>query len=100
MDQAPVDPRAGGHFIDDEKLLEWSDPENSADEDDDEIEEEYDENRAEDEDWEAAEGGMSWFCLLKTAVKIFFRFYKAIQSSPSTCRSAQRKRTRRSQLYQ
>lgn len=95
MDQAPVDPRAGGHFIDDEKLLAWSDPENSADEDDDGIEEEYDDNRAEDEDWEVAEGGMSWSCLLKVAVNLLYRFHKAIQSSPPTCRSAQRKRTRR-----
>ena len=57
VDESQEDPRAGGHFIDDEALLAWSEPENSADEDEDEIEEEYDDNRAEDEDWEVAEGG-------------------------------------------
>jgi len=53
-----VDTRQGGHFIDDEALLEWS--EESADEDeiDDGIDDGYDDNRAEDEDWGIAEGGM------------------------------------------
>ncbi|KAF7987093.1 hypothetical protein HWV62_269 [Athelia sp. TMB] len=56
VNESQGDPRAGGHFIDDEALLAWSEPENSADEDEDEVEEEYDDNRAEDEDWEVAEG--------------------------------------------
>lgn len=48
----PTDVNQNVHFIHDETLLEWSEEE----EDDDEIDEEYDDNRVEDEDWEVAEG--------------------------------------------
>ena len=53
-DAVLADPRQGGHFIDEQELLEWSD---ESAEEDDEIDEEYDHNRVEDEDWEVAEGG-------------------------------------------
>jgi len=55
-DPPAVDPRQGGHFVDDENLLEWS--EDSESDDKDSIDEGYDDNRVEDEDWEIAEGGM------------------------------------------
>lgn len=100
IDEPQADPRAGGQFIDDDKLLEWSESENSADEDEDGIEEEYDDNRAEDEDWEIAEGGMTCSHYLKTAVNFPCRLYKTIQSPTPTCRSARRERSRRHQLYQ
>ena len=45
----PIDVR---RFIQDETLLDWTE----EDEDDDEMDEEYDDNRVEDEDWEVAEG--------------------------------------------
>jgi RIO kinase 1 len=51
------DPRQGGYFIDDETSLEWTE-ESADEEDEDEIDEGYDDNRVEDEDWEVAEGGM------------------------------------------
>jgi hypothetical protein len=74
-DAPQVDPRQGGYFVDDETLLEWS--EESADED--EIDNGYDDDRVEDEDWEIAEGGM----LIKNKDfraldRISNRFYKAI----------------------
>ncbi|KAH7922953.1 RIO1-domain-containing protein [Leucogyrophana mollusca] len=49
------DARPNGHFIDDDHTLEWS--ESSSGEEDGESEglEEYEDNRAEDEDWEIAE---------------------------------------------
>lgn len=52
----PQNPREGLNFIDEE--LEWSDPADE-DEDSDSIDEGYDDNRVEDEDWEVAEGGSS-----------------------------------------
>ena len=52
----PADRRQGGHFVDDETMLEWSEGSASGDEDDD-IDDEYDNDRVEDEDWEIAEGG-------------------------------------------
>jgi len=48
------DPRLGGYFIDDEQILEWSD-ENS--EVDDLNEDDFEDPRADDEDWEVAERG-------------------------------------------
>jgi hypothetical protein len=60
-DTPPVDPREGGHFVDDETLLEWSEEsaaDDNDDDDDDMIDQGYDDNRVEDEDWEIAEGGM------------------------------------------
>ncbi|KAG8214661.1 RIO1-domain-containing protein [Butyriboletus roseoflavus] len=47
------DPRQGGHYIDDAQLLEWSEP--SEDEDDRLSGDDYEDDRAEDEDWEIAE---------------------------------------------
>ncbi|KAG2153100.1 RIO1-domain-containing protein [Suillus bovinus] len=49
------DPRTGGYFIDDERLLLWSD-ESSEDNDGDELnEDDFEDVRADDEDWEVAE---------------------------------------------
>ncbi|KAG1822736.1 RIO1 family-domain-containing protein [Suillus subaureus] len=49
------DPRAGRYFIDDEHLLSWSD-ESSEDDDGDELnEDDFEDVRADDEDWEVAE---------------------------------------------
>lgn len=49
------DPRVGGYFIDDERLLSWSD-ESSEDDDGDELnEDDFEDVRADDEDWEVAE---------------------------------------------
>lgn len=49
------DPRVGGYFIDDERLLQWSD-ESSEDDDGDELnEDDFEDVRADDEDWEVAE---------------------------------------------
>ncbi|KAN0087634.1 RIO1 family domain containing protein [Tylopilus felleus] len=48
------DPRQGGHFIDDDRFLEWS----SEDEDDDIDQlsgDDFEDDRVEDEDWEIAE---------------------------------------------
>lgn len=52
------DPRQGGHFIDDDRFLEWS----SEDEDDDIDQlsgDDFEDDRVEDEDWEIAERGES-----------------------------------------
>jgi RIO kinase 1 len=54
----PADLRQSGHFIDDETGLQWTE-ESTGEEDEDDIDEEYDDNRIEDEDWEVAEGGLS-----------------------------------------
>ncbi len=75
FDDAPVDPsapvttnpRQGHTYIDDEGLLEWSSESEGEESDPDEFEQEEDDLeaeafqmlRAEDEDWEIAEGGMS-----------------------------------------
>ncbi|KAF9221563.1 RIO1-domain-containing protein [Gyrodon lividus] len=53
VDVQQNDPRQGRHFIDDDQLLEWSELSNDEDEDIDE--DDFEENRAEDEDWEIAE---------------------------------------------
>ena len=62
----PPDPRAGHAFIDDEELLAWSsesdedEPEDEFDAEEDELEAAaFEDLRAEDEDWEIAERGMS-----------------------------------------
>ena len=62
FDDAPeTDARANHTYIDthpadlDESLLEYSEQE---DDDDDEIDEAYDDNRVEDEDWEIADRGI------------------------------------------
>ncbi|KAH7885222.1 RIO1-domain-containing protein [Phlebopus sp. FC_14] len=53
-DDRQPDPRRGGHFIDDEQLLEWSEP--SDDDDDEELSgDDFEDDRVEDEDWEIAE---------------------------------------------
>lgn len=57
--QVPIDPRAGGTFIDD-PLLQWSDTEDEIENEEDEEalrEEDYNDNRVEDEDWETVERG-------------------------------------------
>ena len=56
-------PRQGATFIDD-PLLQWSEPEDEEELDGlhEESEEEYNEDRAEDEDWEVAERGL-FLCL-------------------------------------
>lgn len=71
----PVDPREGHHFID-EELLQWSSESEGDEEDEFEVEEDnleaevFDTLRAEDEDWENAERGMSissgYFCTKET----------------------------------
>jgi RIO kinase 1 len=51
------DPRTGGHFIDDEhplEVLEWSDESSEAGDGD---EGDFEDDRADDEDWEVAERG-------------------------------------------
>lgn len=50
------DPRAGGYFIDDEHILAWSD-ESSEDDGDELNEDDFEDDRADDEDWEVAERG-------------------------------------------
>lgn len=51
------DPRIGGYFIDDEHHLLWSD-ESSENNDGDELnEDDFEDVRADDEDWEVAERG-------------------------------------------
>ena len=58
---APFNPREGHNFIDEANILEWSDESEEEDEvdlDEDEMEyAAYENLRAEDEDWEAAERG-------------------------------------------
>ncbi|KIJ62642.1 hypothetical protein HYDPIDRAFT_94239 [Hydnomerulius pinastri MD-312] len=52
----PPDPRQGGNFIDDDQLLEWSEPSDNEDEDEPELSgDDFEDNRVEDEDWEIAE---------------------------------------------
>jgi RIO kinase 1 len=53
-----MDPRAGHPYIDTSSYDSDDLPLPPDSDYDDEIDEEYDENRAEDEDWEVAEGGV------------------------------------------
>lgn len=52
------DPRQGGHYIDDDQLLEWSEP---SDGEDQLSGDDFEDDRVEDEDWEIAERGESSF---------------------------------------
>lgn len=52
------DPRQGGHYIDDDQLLEWSEPSEDEGEDIDQLSaDDFEDDRVEDEDWEIAERG-------------------------------------------
>ncbi|KAH0832114.1 RIO1-domain-containing protein [Lanmaoa asiatica] len=54
------DPRQGGHYIDDDQLLEWSEPSEDEDADIDQLSgDDFEDDRVEDEDWEIAERGDS-----------------------------------------
>lgn len=56
------DPRQGGHYIDDDQLLEWSEPSEDEDDDIDRLSgDDFEYDRAEDEDWEMAERGETAF---------------------------------------
>ena len=50
-------------IIEDRETLAWSDSD-EVDSDEDEVDEAYNENRVEDEDWEIAERGSNAFVLL------------------------------------
>lgn len=53
--------RAKGAYIDEENLLDWSDPEEDEEVDEDDLDEAYfEENRVEDEDWDVTERGSYW----------------------------------------
>ncbi|KAG2028298.1 hypothetical protein BDR03DRAFT_1028827, partial [Suillus americanus] len=49
------DLRVGGYFIDDERLLPWSDESSEYDDGDELNEDDFEDVRADDEDWEVAE---------------------------------------------
>jgi RIO kinase 1 len=71
------DPRVGGYFIDDERLVSWSD-ESSEDDDGDELnEDDFEDVRADDEDWEVAERG-ELYSSLKRPMSDHPRFYQTI----------------------
>lgn len=75
VDDQP-DPRAGGYFIDDERLP-WSD-QSSEDDDEDELnEDDFEDVRADDEDWEVAERG-ELYSPLRRPMFDHPRFYKTI----------------------
>jgi hypothetical protein len=83
-DAEPHNPRQGGHYIDDDQLLEWSEP--SEDEDDQPSGDDF-EDRVEDEDWEIAERGESVYDRpsVLTCERCIFRFHEAVQP-PSSAR--------------
>lgn len=86
-DAGQHDPRQGGHFVDDDQLLEWS--ESSEDGDDDQLSgDNFEDDRVEDEDWEIAERGESAFDRLPALMCkwCILRFHKAVQSPPSARR--------------
>lgn len=51
------DPRLGGYFIDDDHILEWSDGSSEVDDGNELNEDDFEDDRADDEDWEVAERG-------------------------------------------
>lgn len=54
--------RQSGHYIDDDHLLEWSEPSEGEDDDIDQLSgDDFEGDRVEDEDWEIAERGESAF---------------------------------------
>jgi RIO kinase 1 len=70
------DLRVGGYFIDDERLP-WSE-ESSEDDDDDELnEDDFEDVRADDEDWEVAERG-ELYSPLRLPMFDHPRFYQTI----------------------
>jgi hypothetical protein len=69
-DLSSADPREGHQFID-EAILEWSEP---SEDDDFEDEDEYDSNRVEDEDWEIAERGL-YYLSERPRINRIIRFY-------------------------
>ncbi|KAF9013258.1 RIO1 family-domain-containing protein [Cyathus striatus] len=81
FDDAPDAPTQQIQNRDGQFYIDTYDPVNEHDEDEgyDELDEDYDDNRVEDEDWEVAERGT---------------FYKTIQPSQATCRCANGKCTR------
>lgn len=91
---APTDPRSVQPFIDDYNSEDLSWPDSAGEDDSDSIDDTYDDNRVEDEDWEIAEGGMFD---LRTSVSWLFltmgcRLYEAIQSPATTRRGPHRQR--------
>lgn len=61
-DAEQPDPRQGGHYIDDDQLLAWSNPSEDEDMDMGQLSgDDFEDNRVEDEDWEIAERGESAF---------------------------------------
>ena len=87
--------RPPARYIDEEHLLEWSDPEDS---DEDELEEvfredDYEDNRVEDEDWEIAERGEFRFGVevYQYASDRAIRFHKTVQPTTTTCCCQDRK---------
>ena len=81
------DPRQGGHYIDDDQLLAWSEPSEDEDDIDQLSGDGFEDDRVEDEDWEIAERGES--AVDRPSVLIceccIFRFHEAVQS-PSSAR--------------
>lgn len=53
-----ADPRGDASYIDDSpRLLEWSEPETEDEDEDEFMEEDFEDNRVEDEDWDVTERG-------------------------------------------